>query len=76
VALAGVILGGVLDYGSFRRVMVVTAVLFVAGGVISALGITNKPAAHSDVTAAAAAGCQDKPVPGASAHTGQMPTVP
>uniref|UniRef100_UPI00307B2D0D MFS transporter n=1 Tax=Arthrobacter sp. ERGS1:01 TaxID=1704044 RepID=UPI00307B2D0D len=76
VALAGVILGGVLDYDSFRRVMVVAAVLFVAGGVISALGIINKPAAHSDVTAAAAASCQDKPVPGASAHTGSQPTVP
>ncbi|WP_104086425.1 DHA2 family efflux MFS transporter permease subunit [Arthrobacter sp. GMC3] len=43
VALVGVMLGGVLDFDSFRRVMVITALLFVAGGVISAMGITNKP---------------------------------
>lgn len=41
VALVGVMLGGVLDYDSFRRVMVITAVLFLAGGVVSALGISN-----------------------------------
>lgn len=41
VALVGVMLGGVLDYGSFRRVMVITAVLFLMGGVVSALGISN-----------------------------------
>ncbi|MGA7207133.1 MAG: MFS transporter [Specibacter sp.] len=75
VALAGVMLGGILDFESFRRVMVITALLFTAGGVISALGITNKPATHSEVTAAAAANCQDKPAPGASAHTGSVPTV-
>ena len=41
VALAGVLLGGVLDYGSFRRIMVVTAVLCVVGGIVSAVGISN-----------------------------------
>lgn len=75
VALAGVMLGGILDFESFRRIMVITALLFTAGGLISALGITNKPASHSEVTAAAAANCQDKPAPGASAHTGSRPTV-
>lgn len=75
VALAGVMLGGILDFESFRRIMVITALLFTAGGLISALGITNKPASHSEVTAAAAANCQDKPAPGASAHTGSLPTV-
>jgi len=75
VALVGVMLGGVLDFESFRKVMVITALLFAAGGVVSALGITNKPAVHSEVPAAAAANCQDKPAPGASAHTAQAPTV-
>lgn len=44
VAFAGVMLGGVLDHGSFRRVMVITAVLFLAGGAVSALGISNAAA--------------------------------
>ncbi|WP_062292943.1 MFS transporter [Arthrobacter alpinus] len=44
VALAGVMLGGVLDYESFRRVMVITALLFLAGSVVSALGISNAEA--------------------------------
>jgi EmrB/QacA subfamily drug resistance transporter len=41
VALAGVMLGGVLDHESFRRVMVITAVLFLIGGLVSAVGISN-----------------------------------
>ncbi|WP_157884141.1 MFS transporter [Arthrobacter alpinus] len=44
VALAGVMLGGVLDHESFRRIMVITAVLFLAGGLASALGISNADA--------------------------------
>lgn len=44
VAFAGVMLGGVLDHGSFRRVMVITALLFLAGGAVSALGISNAAA--------------------------------
>ena len=44
VALAGVMLGGVLDYESFRRVMVITALLFLVGSVVSALGISNAEA--------------------------------
>lgn len=44
VALAGVLLGGVLDYASFRRVMVITALLFLVGSVVSALGISNAEA--------------------------------
>ncbi len=39
VALAGVILGGTLDVGSFHRGLVVTAALFVAGGLLSLAGI-------------------------------------
>ncbi|RAN71822.1 MFS transporter [Bacillus sp. SRB_336] len=45
VALAGVMLGGILDFGSFRRIVVITACMFMAGGIISALGISNKSAA-------------------------------
>lgn len=41
VALAGVMLGGVLDFGSFRRIMVITAALFIVGGIVSAAGISN-----------------------------------
>ncbi|WP_227878518.1 MFS transporter [Arthrobacter dokdonensis] len=44
VALAGVMLGGILDFGSFRRIVVITACMFMAGGIISALGISNKSA--------------------------------
>ncbi|AIY01883.1 hypothetical protein ART_2284 [Arthrobacter sp. PAMC 25486] len=44
VALAGVMLGGVLDFGSFRRIMVITAALFIVGGIVSAAGISNAPA--------------------------------
>ncbi|QTG82996.1 MFS transporter [Arthrobacter crystallopoietes] len=43
VALAGVILGGVLDDAGFRRVLVVVAVVAIAGGLVSALGIRNLP---------------------------------
>lgn len=48
VALAGVMLGGVLDFDSFRRIMVITALLFLAGGVISALGISNRGLVGND----------------------------
>ncbi len=41
VALAGVLLGGVLEFGSFRRIMAITAALFIVGGVVSAFGIRN-----------------------------------
>lgn len=44
VALAGVMLGGVLDFGSFRRIMVITAALFIVGGIMSAVGISNAAA--------------------------------
>ena len=50
VAFAGVILGGALDGGGYRRVMVVVAVLAIAGGLISAWGIRNPPAADPSPT--------------------------
>jgi EmrB/QacA subfamily drug resistance transporter len=39
VAFAGVILGGALDVGTFHRALVVTAVLFALGGMLSLVGI-------------------------------------
>lgn len=52
VALAGVMLGGILDYGSFRRIVVITAFMFITGGIVSAIGITNKAAAAAAEPAA------------------------
>jgi MFS-type transporter involved in bile tolerance (Atg22 family) len=42
IANLGVIVGGTMDVTGFRRVAVITAALFAAAGVISALGIVNK----------------------------------
>ena len=43
IAFAGVILGGVLDVDSFHRALVVTAALLVAGGLVSMVGIRDRP---------------------------------
>ncbi|MHA7175288.1 MFS transporter [Arthrobacter sp. Sr24] len=62
VALAGVMLGGVLDYESFRRVMVITALLFLAGSIVSAVGISNAEARRQRIdeeSGAGAAGAGD-----------------
>ena len=72
IALAGIIVGTALDVDSFRRIMAVVALLLVAGGVISAIGITNKDAGGF-VPDDAAACCQDKLAPGAvAAGSGQL----
>ncbi|WP_346769156.1 DHA2 family efflux MFS transporter permease subunit [Planctomonas sp. JC2975] len=42
VACAGLIVAGPLDQGGMRRVLAVCVVLLVLGGVVSAIGITNK----------------------------------
>ncbi|QAY71528.1 MFS transporter [Xylanimonas protaetiae] len=42
VALAGVILGGALDVGTFHRGLVVTAALFAVGGMLSLAGIRGR----------------------------------
>ena len=49
VAFAGVILGAVLDGDGFRRVLVVVAILAIAGGLVSAWGIRNLPAEAGSV---------------------------
>lgn len=64
VALAGPIIGNVLDLGGFLRVSLVTAALLAIGGLISAWGIRNT--ALSPVTGEMAAACSDRAVPGAS----------
>jgi EmrB/QacA subfamily drug resistance transporter len=43
VALAGVVLGGEMSVAGFHRAVIVMAVLLVAGGVLSGIGITNHP---------------------------------
>ncbi|MBC7518859.1 MAG: MFS transporter [Microbacteriaceae bacterium] len=42
IALLGIIVGTGLDLGGFHRGVAVTAALLIAGGVISAIGITNR----------------------------------
>ena len=41
VANLGLIVGGTLDYSGFHRVVVVTGVQLVLGGLVSAWGIRN-----------------------------------
>jgi predicted MFS family arabinose efflux permease len=60
VALAGVIAGGALDYGSFRRLALVTAALFAVGGVVAAIGIRNPTKPVTPVAAEAIARCADR----------------
>ncbi|MGV8884869.1 MAG: MFS transporter [Microbacteriaceae bacterium] len=43
IALIGVIVGEKLTVESFHRVLIVTAVLLIAGGIVSWLGIRNPP---------------------------------
>jgi EmrB/QacA subfamily drug resistance transporter len=60
VAFAGVIAGGAMDYRSFPRLAAVTAVLFLAGGVVSALGIRNPVQRPEPVRPEVMACCQDR----------------
>ncbi|MBV9515010.1 MAG: MFS transporter [Mycobacteriaceae bacterium] len=60
VALAGVIAGGALDYGSFRRLAVATAAMFAVGGVVAAIGIRNPVKPPRPVAAEAVARCSDR----------------
>lgn len=54
VALLGVIAGGQLDPQSFPRVVLVIAVLLIAGGVVSFIGIRNPDVAKADSATAKA----------------------
>jgi predicted MFS family arabinose efflux permease len=61
IALLGVIVGSELDIAGFHRGLVVTASLLILGGVVSAIGIRNTPAAGvgSGEQARAGGGQQD-----------------
>ncbi|MET0782788.1 MAG: MFS transporter [Leifsonia flava] len=59
IACAGAIIGGTLDTDAFHRVALVTAVLFIAGGLVSFAGIRTPkatPDAAADAAPDAAAG--------------------
>ncbi|OBF37703.1 MFS transporter [Mycobacterium sp. ACS1612] len=55
IAFTGVILGGTVDFEGFRQGALVTAALFVAAGVVSAIGISNAQCDYDKVTAEDAA---------------------
>ncbi len=54
VALLGVIVGSKLDLAGFQRGLLVTAGLLILGGVLSALGITNRAASTRSTATEAA----------------------
>lgn len=60
VACTGIIVGGTLDTASFHRVLVVTAALFIIGGVVAAFGIRNHGHHPEQVAVTAAAQCCDR----------------
>ncbi len=67
IAAVGLVVGPVLDTAAFHRVVLVTALLMVAAGVISALGISNKlHSATPPVPPEATAACHDRIVPDGS----------
>ena len=67
IAAVGLVAGPVLDTAAFHRVVLVTALLMVAAGVISALGISNKlHSATPPVPPEATAACHDRIVPDGS----------
>ncbi len=60
VAFAGVIAQGAMDYDSFRRLALVTAALFLVGGLVSAVGIRNPQQPAEPVAPEALAECRDR----------------
>ena len=58
IANLGVIVGGTMDVAGFRRTAVITAALFAAAGVISAVGIVNTRV--QAVASVSAARCLDR----------------
>jgi EmrB/QacA subfamily drug resistance transporter len=63
IAFMAVIIGGTIDFDGFRQGAMVTAALFVAAGVISALGIRNDQSDFDRVSADSAASCHDRTTP-------------
>jgi EmrB/QacA subfamily drug resistance transporter len=60
VAIAGLIAGGALNHTSFRRLALVTAALFAAGGVVAAIGIRNPSQPSKPVEPHVMAHCCDR----------------
>ncbi|AZG44497.1 MFS transporter [Gordonia insulae] len=60
VACTGIIVGGVLDVASFHRAALITASLFIVGGIISAVGIRNRDHHDDRVPLESAAICCDR----------------
>ncbi len=58
-----------VDFAGFRQGVVVTAVLFVLAGVVSAFGIRNEQCDFERVSPEAAAGCHDRATPPAYVPT-------
>jgi EmrB/QacA subfamily drug resistance transporter len=63
IAFMGVICGGVVDFGGFRRGALVIACLFAVAGIVSAVGIRNAQYDFHRVTAGDAARCHDRAMP-------------
>jgi predicted MFS family arabinose efflux permease len=63
IALTGVIIGGAVDFAGFRQGAMVTAALFAAAGLVSAVGIRNAQCDFDRVTPEDAAGCLDRVPP-------------
>ncbi|MGP5197135.1 MFS transporter [Arthrobacter rhombi] len=64
VAAVGWFAGPVLDFAAFHRVLLVAALLMIAAGVVSALGISNaQNASARPIPPEATAACHDRVVP-------------
>ena len=60
IALTGTIVGSTLDVDAFHRVALVTALLFFAGGIASAIGIRNEQLSAAPIPPEASAACSDR----------------
>jgi EmrB/QacA subfamily drug resistance transporter len=63
IAFMGVLVGGIVDFGGFRRGALVVACLFAVAGIVSAVGIRNAQYDFHRVTAEDAARCHDRATP-------------
>ena len=63
IAFTSVILGGAMDFDGFRQGALVVAVLLVAAGVISAVGIRNQQHDQRQISPQEVAGCHDRATP-------------
>ncbi|MET0897119.1 MAG: MFS transporter [Mycobacterium sp.] len=63
IAFMSVIIGGTIDFDGFRRGVLVTAALFAAAGLISAVGIRTQRTAARAIPPAVSAICHDRATP-------------